>query len=290
MGLSSITRMYTYLGSEPSPYAAQNEDVLHRSLSRSETCFWVGDLYEAWALYQFGKLTLEVIQSNIVHQARFGDPKAVTYEDIQNSKAAARGLHGTHSAVESLVWLGILSFLLVCVAEAGWSLWLLTFETSMTAKAFDENMSQFTIAGFLASGAAIYNVFVVEESYHLYLESYYPRLKFITVKILVTFAFVQKGIFRGLVSMGAWMPQNVKTWVDKIPLLGQIINLPSAQFELFYASLIITECFVVCVAHYWAWNADEEWYDTREAMQDEESNDLMPLEADKKTYGAVRDP
>merc|ERR1719247_1867949 len=115
-----MTRMYTYLGSSASPYDASNEEILHRSLSRSETCFWVGDLYEAWALYQFGQLTLEVIESNIRRQAKYGDEQSLssTTEEIEQAKAAARGLDGSHYAVARLVWLGILSFLFVSVAES----------------------------------------------------------------------------------------------------------------------------------------------------------------------------
>lgn len=281
MGFSAMTRMYTYLGSESSPYSDGNEEMLHRSLSRSETCFWVGDLYEAWALFQFGKLTLEVIQSNILAQAKFGD---------EQERAAARALHGSHSAVESLVWLGILSFLLVCVAEAGWSLWLLTFETSMSSTDFDRSMSQFTIAGFLASCAAIYNVFIVEESYHAYLVSYYPRLKFITVKVLVTFAWVQKGFLKILMNVVTIMPEKMANWFYKVPLVGQFLKFSPAVFEMFYAALIITECFVVCVAHYWAWNSGEEWYDEAaadEAAQERSNDQSLMGTADKSSYGAA---
>ncbi len=33
-------------------------------MARYETVFMVADLYEAWALYQFGLLTLEVLQAS----------------------------------------------------------------------------------------------------------------------------------------------------------------------------------------------------------------------------------
>lgn len=252
MAMSSLTRMYAYIGSEAHPYSADNKEMLHRSLSRSETCFWVGDLYEAWALYQFGWLVLDVLDQTII-----------AGEESPNieKKSAAHGLRRSYGAVKRLAWLGVFSFLVVCIAEAGWSLWLLTFETSMTAKGFDQSMSKFVVAGFLASGVAIYNVFVVEEEYKDTMKSFHPRLKFFTVKILVTFAFMQRGIFKIWAWVGTLMPHGMRKWVDKTPFLGDVMNMPAAQFEMFYAALIITECFLVCMMHYWAWHSEEDWYE-----------------------------
>jgi len=252
MAMSSLTRMYAYIGSEAHPYSSDNKESLHRSLSRSETCFWVGDLYEAWALYQFGWLVLDVLDQTII--AGEESPNIET-------KSAAHGLRRSYGAVKRLAWLGVFSFLVVCVAEAGWSLWLLTFETSMTAKGFDQSMSKFVVAGFLASGVAIYNVFVVEEEYKDTMKSFHPRLKFFTVKILVTFAFMQRGIFKIWAWVGTLMPHGMRKWVDKTPFLGDVMNMPAAQFEMFYAALIITECFLVCMMHYWAWHSEEDWYE-----------------------------
>lgn len=277
MGMSSITRMYSFIGSHVG--ASWSKAELHDALSRSETCFWVGDLYEAWALFQFGKLTLEVIESGIMAQSK---------SPIAQAAAAANGLRISHKVVESLVWLGILSFLLVCVAEAGWSLWLLTFEEHITAQHFDASMSQFTIAGFFASGAAIYNIYVVEESYHIYLATYYPRWKFLTVKVLVSFAFLQRGFFRMLQNTGPMMPKDMRHWFNNVPVIGDIMNFPPEQFELFYGALITSECLFVCMAHYLAWDAREEWYDAAD-VADLEDDDIetTPLMApiDKSYLG-----
>jgi len=290
MGLSSMTRMYSYIGTEADALAGAShhskQEVLHRSLSRSQTCFWVGDLYEAWALFQFGRLTCEVVAAKIVSRRRM---KAVGDEDAtvpsEKDVAVSFALEIQHKAVESLTWLGILSFLLVCVAEAGASLWLLTFQTDMSARAFDDAMNQFTIAGFLASGAAIYNVFIVEESYHTFLEDYSPRLKFITVKVLVTFAFFQRGCFKIIIYMGSMLPSSARAAYYKIPVLGELSNFSPAQFELFYGALIITECFLVCVAHQWAWNSKEIWYSEGDDYDNEESAAISLYQKEVSDYG-----
>jgi len=258
MAMSSLTRMYNYIGATGQQ---QSDELLHLSLSRSETCFWVGDLYESWALYQFLRLVLEVLEGKIIQ----GEESR-----IESERAMAHGRRRSYRAIDRLAWLGIVAFLAVCIAESGWSLWLLTFDKSISAKRFDQSMSKFVIAGFLASGVAIYNVFVVEEEYQKQLISFCPRLKFFTVKILVTFAFVQRGIFEICSWVGTLMPRNVIKWVGKAPLLGDVMNMPAAQFEMFYAALIITECFLVCIAHYWAWNSEEDWYEEGSKNEDEE--------------------
>lgn len=282
MGMSSLVRMYSHIGSEVTPYSPANSADLGDAIARSQTCFMVGDLYEAWALFQFGKLTLEVIESGIMAQARSAD---------EQMAAAANGLRSSHRAVESLAWLGILSFLLVCVAEAGWALWLLTFAKTATGNVFDESMSQFTIAGFLASGAAIYNVFIVEENYALFLQNYYPRWKFLTVKILVTFAFVQKGAFKSLMFLATFLPERQKAWVDKVPVIGTFMNLRKSQFQMFYGALIISECLLVCIAHYWAWDSRETWYDDADVadMMKEDDLETLALKGSvDRSYGAQK--
>lgn len=282
MCMSALTRVYTYLGTAPDPYASANENELHRALARGETCFWVGDLYESWALYQFGLLTLDVIKTNMRFQSQCGRD--------ERERAAALALLGATPAVESLVWLGIWSFVVCCVAEAGWALFLLTFETHLQAKDFDESMGQFTMAGFLASAAAIYNVYIVEISYGPYLESFYPLWKFFTVKVLVTFAWVQKTIFKCLMNLNTILPESAREFCAKIPILGQIMSFPKAEFELFYACLLMTECLLVCICHYWAWNSQEEWYDTVNDFDDVDEKKRTALRGNDKSYGALRDP
>mmetsp|Transcript_88292 Transcript_88292/g.156325 ORF Transcript_88292/g.156325 Transcript_88292/m.156325 type:complete len:443 (-) Transcript_88292:57-1385(-) len=247
MAMTSLTRMYKLV---ITPDVL--DDEIEIQLMKSETCFWVGDLYESWVLYQFGKLTLELIESSIARQGRSAR---------EEERAASRALMVAHTAVESLAWVGILSFLVVCVLQAGWSLWILCFtpkEDQVTS--FKASMSQFTAAGFLASGAAIYNVFVVETTFHHFLEGYMPFLKFLTVKILVTFAFFQKGFFKAAVLF----QDNLLPGLKDVPIIGEIVNFPPVKFEIFYASLLIIECFLVAIMHLWAWNVSEEWYDELE--------------------------
>lgn len=240
-------------------------------LSKSETCFWVGDLYEAWALYQFGKLSLELIRASMWKMRS---------SPVAERREAAQALITAHSAVEAIAWLGITLFLGVCVLQAGWSLYLLTFTGSKSEWAsYNSKMSQFRAAGMVASAGAIYNVHVVESTFHEYFDGYKPLLKFVTVKIIVSFAFFQKGCFWILQALKQTLPDMAQNLVNKVPFLGDMLNFTDAQFDLFYDSLIVIECFVIALLHWCAWSAYEPWYqdDDEKGAGAERDGERKPL-------------
>jgi len=244
------------------------------ALSKCETDYMVADLYEAWALYQFLKLTMELIASSILKQGRS--------HDIEE-RAAARTLTGVYSAVDSLAWLGPYLFLWICSTQAGWALYLLFFVDESTQWSdYESAMAQFRAAGFLASCAAIWNVAVVETSFHGHLHGYSPVLKFVTVKILVSFAFFQRGIIGGLLMLEKTMPSVLQTIVRKMPLLGDVVHMGTVEFELFYAGLIIFECLLITFMHWFAWDAHEEWYSMPDAGSHQESSGSNIAEAEKQ--------
>lgn len=228
------------------------EDNEQLYISKSETCFWVGDLYEAWALYQFGKLSLELIRASLwkMHSS-----------DQLDEREKAHALMVAHTAVESIAWLGVSLFLIVCILQAGWSLYLLTFTGSFTDWAtYNARAAQFGAAGMVASAGAIYNVHVVESTFHQYFEGYRPLLKFITVKIIVSFAFFQKGIFKVLKALADTFPKFMQRIIHGCPLLGDILGFSEVHFQMFYDSLILYECILIALLHVWGWSASEEWY------------------------------
>merc|ERR1740129_2666334 len=143
-----------------------------------------------------------------------------------------------------------MAFLVVCIAHSGWSLWLLTFaNTNNSSDALQQSESMFAAAGMLASGAAIWNIHTVESTFHHYLESYGPFSKFITVKIIVSFAFFQRGAIHVLLAVQDTLPGLASNLLRHFPFIGAIINLPPDQFEIFYACLLCFECLLVAVMH-----------------------------------------
>lgn len=241
------------------------------ALWRYETCFFVGDLFEAWALYQFGKLALEVIKEAFVKQAA---------SDVEAEQRAARDLLASHAAVTSLTWLGTITFVVVCVGQTASSLWPYI---GGSTEGRESIMMQFQVAGFIASGAAIYNVFVVERSYHETLSQCSPVLKFLSVKILVSLSFFQRGILLLLRTGNTLLPAVLQRIIRWVPLVGDLVNLTDVQLHLFYPALILFECLLTAIMHIWAWRPGEEWYkgdDDREVVA--ERQPLLP-----KTAGAA---
>eukprot|EP00927_Polykrikos_kofoidii_P072427 TRINITY_DN68546_c0_g1_i1.p1 TRINITY_DN68546_c0_g1~~TRINITY_DN68546_c0_g1_i1.p1 ORF type:complete len:483 (-),score=41.84 TRINITY_DN68546_c0_g1_i1:47-1405(-) len=247
MAMSSMSEMSQLVRSG----AAGDVNMVRSALSRSEACFRVGDLYEAWVLHQFGILTLTLILSSIRRQES---------SIVEGRAAAAKGLLVAHDAVESLMWLGTWMFVVVCVLQSGWSLWMLTFASTSSQESFESTNAQFTAAGMVASASAIWNVHTVESTYYNYLQGYSPYIKFVSVKILVSFAFFQRGAFWFLQAFQKTLPGVTQGVVSTVPFIGDVLRLSEVEGELFYAALILYEILFVAVLHIFAWKADEEWY------------------------------
>lgn len=222
------------------------------ALWRYETCFYVGDIFEAWALYQFGLLALELVREDFAKREA---------SENEADRTIARELLGAHSAVSSLAWLGTMSFVIVCVGQTACSLYPYLVGSVETGATKTENiLLGFQIAGFVASTAAIYNVFVVERSFHDKLKHSSPVLKFLSVKILVSLSFFQKGILVILQQGSKVMPGFVQKVVHYVPVLGDIVNMSEVQLHMFYPALIMYECLLTSMMHFWAWTPEEEWY------------------------------
>jgi len=270
MAMSSMARIFcltsnvAFIGQDKSKY----KQIEQLYISKSETCFWVGDLYEAWALYQFGKMTLDLIRSSLRRMHR---------SQVREDSERADHLLVAHSAVEAIAWLGVMLFLLVCVVQAGWSLYLLTFTGPIDDYTdYNNQVAQFGAAGVVASCGAIYNVHIVESTFHMYFEGYRPLLKFITVKVLVSFAFFQKGIYFSLKAFQATLPGTAQGIISKVPLIGTILDLSENNFELFYDALILYECIFIALMHIWGWSAYEDWYLEEDEEEEGERKPLMP--------------
>lgn len=201
---------------------------------------------------------------------------------VPAEREAAHNLSEAHSAIENIAFLSIFLFILVCVAQAGWSCYLLMCSGSdIDWTSYNSGMSSFSAAGMVASAGAIYNVHIVESTFHQYLEGYQPLLKFITVKLLVSFAWFQKGAFSVLKGMDKAMPNVVQTVLRKVPVLNDILDFSDAKFEMFYDSLLVYECVLIALLHWWAWGAKEAWYrDEDDSTEEATEGEKQPLMAD----------
>jgi hypothetical protein len=254
-------------GAAPSGWKALEQQALWRY----ETCIYVADLVEAWALYQFGRLALDLIQE--------------AYQTRPDSK----DILAAHNAVTSLTWIGTMTFVMVCLAQTGCSLWpYFDGEFSVVVDTDTQEMilAAFQVAGFFASCAAIYNIFIVEFAYHSQLASCSPFLKFISVKVLVSLAFFQAGILYTLHELNRMLPGTVQRAVRAFPLLGDLLNLGDLEQHMFYAALMLYECLFVVLLHCWAWSPDEGWYGAGLALEGPSETD--PLMTSTESYDAVQ--
>jgi len=224
-------------------------------LAQTETFFHVGDIYEAWALFQFCKMTMEMLKVSLHNISQSKSVEDGERQDL------AKGLLKAHGAFESITWVGVAMFLVVTVAQAGWSLYLLFFtDTDSNWLGYNSQMGDFFAAGLVASMAAIYNVHTVEMEFHDFFEGYGPLLKFLTVKLLLSLAYFQKSAVSVLQAVNNTLPNLMQGMIAKIPLINDLINFDDNEFYVFYSSLVLYECIVAVLLHYFAWPADESFY------------------------------
>lgn len=242
MSLSGLVRIYELFSATAKEAATTAwEHRKQEALSRYETVFFVADLYEAWALYVFGWLVLKLIDEELKKQESSQD---------RETEVAARAAAKSHEAVTSITWLGTWLFVAVCVLQAGCAMWMWGTsddkgdETGAQSK-YELLIEQFRFAGMIASCVAIYNVHTVDMTFHELLGDFNPFLKFLSVKILVSIAFMQKGALRLIGTVG-------------------LLTLTELELELFYSTLLVFECLVLTLMHKFAWGAQETWYGDRD--------------------------
>merc|ERR1719454_828261 len=88
-------------------------------------------------------------------------------------------------------------------------------------------------------------------------------------------------------TINTMLPPKTKKAVDGIPIIGQIMSFPKAEFEIFYGCLIMSEALFICICHYWAWNASEEWYEQAQGEDEDIPVDYRYLEPPNPSYDRV---
>jgi hypothetical protein len=213
-----------------------------------ESCFMVGDVYEAMALYMFGVLTVSCITEKVHKQAESAkndkQGSAATDEFCKTGNDLAHSLHG-------LTVIGIRYFCLSCIFQAFYYITTIglkynNYDLGITKEQEALVSSFFTGTGTIASFAAIENIIVVEHAFgETLLEAFSPAKKFWSAKVLVSLSFLQKCLLV-LPPFSHWSPTQQNLW---------------------FSTLITFECFVIALFHLLAWGHKEEWYDKTEGQQ-----------------------
>lgn len=242
VAMSGLVRVYALVVEELIVHEGHNvwtdwEEAKATSFAEYHTCVYVGDLYEAWALFQFSALTIELLQNALPE----------TLEAVEDSGPPAYGPSAISprlsvDAISSVMWLGTGLFIIVNIVQTGWSLYMWFFQNPAAHWAeFEFTLSRFSYAGMVASAAAIYNVHIIERTFGYFINGYAPFLKFLSVKILVFFAFWQGPVLVMLQSLF-------------------ILPFTDVQLKLLQATLLVFECLLCACLHVLAWNSQEQWY------------------------------
>eukprot|EP00929_Paragymnodinium_shiwhaense_P037683 TRINITY_DN20038_c0_g1_i2.p1 TRINITY_DN20038_c0_g1~~TRINITY_DN20038_c0_g1_i2.p1 ORF type:complete len:306 (-),score=77.90 TRINITY_DN20038_c0_g1_i2:395-1312(-) len=227
-----------------------------------ESNFVVGDIYEAFSLLVFGKLTIMVVKRSL--KVTLADRvKGTTKEGSWTATSNLQDLKG--SGDEVLEWTvnlvntlaevttdGIKLFVLACTLNA---MYLLTVSTCAYMRWFPEYFGKdgsfqtdavkmqstkfFSGAGFIASFAAIGNIMRIEEDFEEALEEFKPFWKFWGTKILVSLAFLQSILFKALPPFS---------------------SLSTERSNMLFAILLCYECFFVALLQLKAWHYSESWF------------------------------
>jgi len=232
--MGAMTSMYKWVLEESK--GEVTAEIQAKAFAAHETCVFVADTYEAWALFQFGALVSEQLDLSLGRRE---------FVATHSQDPHTPNVNVSISAMASMMWIGLTLFGAVCLLQAGWSLYLWYFqilEGSQGIEEYEASLTQFHLAGLVSSSGAIYNVVMFERTFGHFIEGFAPFFKFFSIKVIVFFAFWQAVI---------------------LDLLRVVHILPYTEIQVKFLSsaLMCLECLFCSIIHWMAWRAEEVWYE-----------------------------
>lgn len=242
MSLAALAKIYGPMVDESSAddeLLKSDKDV---AVAAFETCLQTGDVYEAFALYQFGVLTVMLLERCFAPPPRPKGSSSSTPAEIAEEMGMAGQAALSFTAVADVMWTGVFLFIILALMQSGWGIFLWIFkDLGNHWEEWEYSFDNFVYAGIIASGGAIYNVHAVEHTFGDFIEGYYAFLKFMSVKMIVFFSFWQSGVIWFLIEFG-------------------MCDLTLLQTKLLHATLLCYECLLVAAIHTFSWHVSEDWY------------------------------
>lgn len=249
----------------------------HFLMDSYDACFWLGDLYESYALFTFGLIVLEYLSQRL-RRGMMEAQDALKTNQVPRASDSFSEMSDSFRVLlgqtKGLTILGIKLFCATCAGQAIYGVGVncaayYHFKESLfgagchtqkpgilqTEKV--KSMLHYTFygAGFIASFAAIGNLIEVERGFRAQLHDFKPIHKFLGTKIIVTIAFLQSMALAACPPFCWWS---------------------YTRANLLYASLLCIECFFISILHVWAWSAEEAWFSVYTPLLDlsgKESNE-----------------
>lgn len=251
MSLQGVVRMWGISANYVSRDHRFNtyKDRMEYHTDMFEAALMVGDIYESFALYMFGRIVMLVLKEHI------GAKQVASLKDLGPSGRTSTVLFELNKSVgdlidrmKALALLGIRLFCITCTLQAvymliltatEWELGMAASKNVLKDSARDDYTNIFYGAGFVASCAAIGNLVGIETGFHEELEGFGAFLKFWGTKVLVSIAYMQK---------------------IAIHIIPPFSSLTKTRQTLLYCSLLTLQCFIVSLVHLYAWRPQEKWY------------------------------
>lgn len=234
------------------------EGMTHRLKFRFElleSCFLVGDVYEAYALLLFANVTMNVIQQQGMDKLESAHAKLAMALNDQTLLSTLDDAHKQQehfvASLHSTTVIGVMYFAFSCFTAAAYTLTIVSFKHMNSPLPIAHKTEEYLDAaiygaGFVTSFAALQNIVVIEQAYgETLLHGYKPMQKFWSAKVLVSLVFMQKIIL-------ACPPFN--TWSE-------------AKQHLLYSAVMCFECFGIALFHIIAWAHNETWYEPLKASR-----------------------
>merc|ERR1719215_1361097 len=73
------------------------------------------------------------------------------------------------------------------------------------------------------------------------------------------------------------LPDFVQKIAAFVPVFGDVLKMSEVQLHLFYPSLILYECCLTAVLHFWAWSSVEPWYADGSDEHEHDDPERQPL-------------
>jgi hypothetical protein len=221
------------------------------TLTMYEANLSMADFYEAVALLRFTTLTVDHIRRTFKVVLTETDGVSQTQRQVSRVSQTQRQVSRDPAiratdVMQSLVETVVCAFWFICFLQfaRGVSLMILMAFTHkpVPADALGSLPAQLSGAGFIASSVAIANIFRVETKFHEELHNFKPRPKFLSIKVIVSIAFIQQ---KALNLLGTDSMMGVTIMGDA--------KLSEIQIDLLYCSLLCYEVLGVAVLHLIAW-------------------------------------
>jgi len=210
----------------------------------------LADAYESYALYCFSRICFEHVRRKLSsNSAMMGDLSQLGIFERSSVEGVRKSAGHLFNNLQESLRTCVQMFVLVYTLQAFLAITLVTLQSEcprIDVRTGSPVLTTFFLlepylagAAFLISFMAILNLVRFEHHQKVFLKELDPRQKFFSVKILVSIAFMQKGV---------------------LAVLGSMLSLSTTQVNLIYTCCVCVEVLPLSMWVWIAWHPGQAWY------------------------------